>query len=71
MSSLIIRRRCGESVAIGDVRITVLDVVRGKIGLRIEAPPTVPISRQELLTPEGEHPPIYARRRDHGTQTQD
>ena len=47
---LILRRKLGEKIFIGDnICITVVDIDRGKIRLGIEAPRDVPIYRQELL----------------------
>ena len=49
---LVLSRKLGEKICIGDnIRITVVDVERGKIRLGIEAPREIPIFRQELLTP--------------------
>ncbi len=56
---LCIGRKIGESVRIGEgpdaVRITVIDVNRGKAKLLIEAPKEVPIVRSELDQRRGDH----------------
>lgn len=47
---LVLSRKLGESIMIGDnIRVTVVDIDRGKVRLGIEAPRDVPIYRQELL----------------------
>ena len=47
---LILRRRAGETLLIGDdVKITVMDVYEGGVRLAIDAPKSVPILRSELL----------------------
>jgi carbon storage regulator len=61
---LVLSRKLGEKIYIGDnICITVVDIDRGKIRLGIEAPRSVPIFRQELLsephTPKVD-PPILA-----------
>ena len=49
---LVLSRKLGEKICIGDnIRITVVDVERGKIRLGIEAPREIPIFREELLAP--------------------
>jgi carbon storage regulator len=46
---LVIRRRVGEAVLIGEgVEITVIDVSASRVKLGIEAPSTVPILRKEI-----------------------
>ena len=46
---LILRRRAGESLLIGDnVRLTVMDVYEGGVRLAIDAPKSVTILRSEL-----------------------
>jgi carbon storage regulator len=48
---LVLSRKQGEVIYIGDsIKITVVDIDRGKIRLGICAPKEVPISRQELLS---------------------
>src|SRR5262245_24902849 len=47
---LVLSRKLGEVIWIGEkIKITVVDIDRGKIRLGIEAPRDVPIYRQELL----------------------
>ena len=47
---LILQRRTGESVVIGeDVRVTVISIEGGRVRLAIDAPPEVSILRRELL----------------------
>lgn len=46
---LILQRKAGESLLIGDgIEITVLSVDSGRVRLAIEAPKSVPILRSEL-----------------------
>ena len=46
---LVIRRRAGEAVLIGDgVEITVIEVSASRVKLGIQAPSTVPILRKEI-----------------------
>lgn len=46
---LILTRRIGESVAIGDdIKITILDIKGKQIRLGIEAPPGVAVHREEI-----------------------
>ncbi len=47
---LVLSRKVGETIVINNnIRITVVDIDRGKIRLGIEAPRDVPIFRKELL----------------------
>ena len=47
---LILSRKLGEKIYIADnITVTVVDIVRGKIKLGVEAPREVPIFRSELL----------------------
>ena len=47
---LILQRRTGETVVIGeDVRVTVVSIEGGRVRLAISAPPEVSILRSELL----------------------
>ncbi len=56
---LVLSRKLGEKICIGEnIRITVVDVERGKIRLGIEAPREIPIFRQELLTPTTNERPL-------------
>jgi carbon storage regulator CsrA len=54
---LVITRKLGESVKIGDkILITVVRMDAGKCRLQIKAPKEVQIFRTELLSPEGSTP---------------
>ena len=47
---LILRRKSGESIVIGDnINVTVLDINEGSVRLAIDAPKSVAILRSELL----------------------
>lgn len=47
---LILRRKSGESIVIGDnIVVTVLDINEGSVRLAIDAPKVIPILRSELL----------------------
>ena len=47
---LILRRKAGETLLIGDeIKITVLDVYEGGVRLAIDAPKRIPVLRSELL----------------------
>lgn len=47
---LILRRRAGETLLIGnDVKITVMDVYEGGVRIAIDAPKSIPVLRSELL----------------------
>lgn len=67
---LTLSRKIGETLCIGEnISITVVDVERGKASLRIDAPPDVPIYRQEPATvarPTGTPDP---NTEDHGKGT--
>ena len=46
---LILTRKLGENIRIGDdVRIIVLDIKGGQVKLGIDAPPDVPVHREEI-----------------------
>jgi carbon storage regulator len=46
---LVLTRRCGERIVIaGDVVVTVVAIEGNKIRLGIDAPPSVPVDRQEI-----------------------
>lgn len=46
---LVLARRCGETIRVGDgIRITVVAVSGGQIRLGIEAPDHVPVHREEV-----------------------
>lgn len=47
---LILRRRAGETILIGDeIKITVMDVYEGGVRLAIDAPKSITVLRSELL----------------------
>lgn len=47
----VLTRRIGEQVQLGDdIRLTVVRISDGSVRIGIEAPPTVSVMRQELLT---------------------
>lgn len=47
---LVLSRKIGERITIGDnIRLTIIDIDRGKIRLGIEAPRDVPVFRSELI----------------------
>lgn len=47
---LILRRRAGESLLIGDnIKLTVMDVYEGGVRLAIDAPKSVGVLRSELV----------------------
>ena len=47
---LILRRKAGETLLIGDeVKITVMDVYEGGVRLAIDAPKRIPVLRSELV----------------------
>lgn len=47
---LVLTRKSGESVAIGDdVTIKVIEIQGGQVRLGIEAPPSTPVHREEVL----------------------
>lgn len=55
---LVLSRKLGEKIYINDnICITVVDIERGKIRLGIEAPPDVPVFRQELMADKHDAPP--------------
>jgi carbon storage regulator len=62
---LVISRKVGESIAIGDsITITVVQTQRGRVRLGVQAPPGVLILRQELQDRPRERPthlPFQAR----------
>jgi carbon storage regulator len=48
---LVLSRRVGERVMIGEtIVLTVVEVNRGRVRLGIEAPPAVPVWREELTS---------------------
>ena len=56
MSNLILTRRLGETIVIGDdVRVTVTCVTRNQVRLSIDAPRSVPGNRLEVLERDRQH----------------
>lgn len=56
MSNLILTRRLGETIVIGDdVRVTVTCVTRNQVRLSIDAPRSVPVNRLEVLERDRQH----------------
>jgi carbon storage regulator len=54
---LVLSRKRGERIVLADsIVVTVLEVKRGTIRLGIEAPPHVPIVREELRHRVSQHP---------------
>ncbi len=54
MPRLVISRRIGETVHVGDARTTVIEAWRGRTRLVIEAPIGVKVRREELREREAE-----------------
>lgn len=50
MPMLVITRKTGESIVIGDgIEITIADIQKGKVKIAIDAPRNVAIYRKEIL----------------------
>jgi carbon storage regulator len=50
---LVLTRKAGESIVINDsIRIKVVQLSGGRVKLAFDAPPTIPIQREELRTRE-------------------
>ena len=47
--ALVLRRRCGESIQMGDIRITVTRIRDFQVSIAIDAPRSIPVHRTELL----------------------
>jgi carbon storage regulator len=45
---LVLSRQKGESIRIGDIQVTVVEIRGGKVRLAIEAPLDVPVHREEV-----------------------
>ena len=45
---LVLSRLVGESLRIGDIKVTVVKVAGDRVRLGIEAPPDVPVHREEV-----------------------
>lgn len=46
---LVVRRRAGESILVGDIEIEVMEVSRSRVKLGVRAPAHVPVVRRETL----------------------
>jgi carbon storage regulator CsrA len=57
---LVLSRRVGQEILIGDIRLIVVGQDGRRVRLAIDAPPDVKILRQELVTQES-HPGIAGR----------
>ncbi|HED51983.1 MAG TPA: carbon storage regulator [Gammaproteobacteria bacterium] len=58
---LILTRRVGETLLIGDdIEVTVLGVKGNQVRVGIEAPKTIPVIREELLTHDQDQTAIPA-----------
>jgi carbon storage regulator len=65
---LVLTRRIGESITIGDdVVVTVLEVRGGQVRLGIEAPPEVTLVRSEILDQIAEQTPQMVKSTEAGT----
>lgn len=54
---LVLSRKDGERIVMsGGVRITVVEVGRGRVKIGIEAPPDIKVWREELLPKDGSTP---------------
>lgn len=45
---LVLTRKFGESIRIGNVQVTVLDMRYGKVRLGVDAPRDIPVHREEV-----------------------
>ncbi|MGB5744769.1 MAG: carbon storage regulator CsrA [Sedimenticolaceae bacterium] len=53
---LILTRRLGETILIGDdIEVTIVDIKGSQVHVGIKAPKDIDINREELLTEETEH----------------
>jgi carbon storage regulator CsrA len=48
---LVLTRYRDEKIIVGDITFTVIDVIGGKVRVGVEAPPGVPIYRDDLSEP--------------------
>ena len=53
---LTLTRKLGESVSVGDARIEIAEIRKGRVRMRFWAPATVPILRGELASQGRESP---------------
>jgi carbon storage regulator len=59
---LVLTRYRGNKIIVGDVVITIIDVIGGKVRVGVEAPPGVPIYRDDLSAGAKRHLGERARR---------
>jgi carbon storage regulator CsrA len=59
---LVLTRYRGNKIIVGDVTITIIDVIGGKVRVGVEAPPGVPIYRDDLSEGAKRHLGERARR---------
>jgi carbon storage regulator len=53
---LVLTRRIGESIIInGDIRVTVVTVMGGRVRVGITAPPAIKVDREEILQRKGQY----------------
>ena len=45
---LVLSRKKGESIFIGDVKVTIVDVKGDRVRIGVEAPKEIPVIREEL-----------------------
>lgn len=45
---LILSRKIDESIRIGDIKVTIINIQRDKVKLGIEAPKNIPVHREEI-----------------------
>jgi len=55
---LVLSRKPGETIKIGDAELTVIRVTGNRVTLGIDAPKRIPIVRGELCQPEAASPPV-------------
>lgn len=54
---LVLSRKINEAILIGDnIRVTVVAIRGNQVRIGIEAPPDVPVFREEVLNPANAHP---------------
>lgn len=45
---LVLSRKVGEIILIGDIRVMIVTILGDKVRIGIEAPPDVPVDREEI-----------------------
>jgi len=59
VAMLVLTRRVGESIRVGDdIVVTLVQIGPGKVRIGIEAPPSLTILREELLDQATKFPPL-------------